>query len=207
MHSSLTARSTRCCFALKSTHSNDHLDFLQQTQLEILFYVLTAHKRTRFCRVPCLHTAARSISLRLGSKSPSFLPWRGFCSKNSSHGYRPDRGRPQQEDGQDRSQERQCVSQAPGEGKYRPLVVKASSEAAISAEPALCPPHLCWSLTILCVLQLYRFLVRRTDSNFNKVVLKRLFMSKINRPPLSLSKLAQFMAGKVICVGIQTSFQ
>lgn len=46
-------------------------------------------------------------------------------------------------------------------------------------------------------MQLYRFLVRRTESDFNKVVLKRLFMSKINRPPLSLSKLAKFMAGKV----------
>jgi large subunit ribosomal protein L18e len=39
-------------------------------------------------------------------------------------------------------------------------------------------------------------LVRRTDSNFNKVILKRLFMSKINRAPLSLSKLATFMEGK-----------
>jgi large subunit ribosomal protein L18e len=29
----------------------------------------------------------------------------------------------------------------------------------------------------------------RTDSNFNKVVLRRLFMSRINRPPLSLSRL------------------
>jgi large subunit ribosomal protein L18e len=46
-------------------------------------------------------------------------------------------------------------------------------------------------------MQLYRFLVRRTDSNFNQVVLKRLFMSKINRPPLSLSRLARYMAGKV----------
>lgn len=45
-------------------------------------------------------------------------------------------------------------------------------------------------------LQLYRFLVRRTESDFNRVVLKRLFMSKTNRPPLSLSKLAKFMEGK-----------
>lgn len=45
--------------------------------------------------------------------------------------------------------------------------------------------------------QLYAFLVRRTESKFNKVVLKRLFMSRTNRPPLSLSKLAKFMAGKV----------
>jgi large subunit ribosomal protein L18e len=45
-------------------------------------------------------------------------------------------------------------------------------------------------------LQLYRFLERRTESNFNKVVLKRLFMSRINQPPLSLSKLIQFMEGK-----------
>ena len=38
------------------------------------------------------------------------------------------------------------------------------------------------------LVKLYRFLARRTDSDFNKTVLKRLFMSKINRPPLSLSK-------------------
>ena len=30
----------------------------------------------------------------------------------------------------------------------------------------------------------------RTDSNFNKVVLRRLFMSRMNRPPLSLSRLS-----------------
>ena len=46
-------------------------------------------------------------------------------------------------------------------------------------------------------VQLYRFLARRTDATFNTVVLKRLYMSKINRPPLSLSKLADFMKGKV----------
>ena len=50
--------------------------------------------------------------------------------------------------------------------------------------------------------QLYSFLVRRTESKFNKVVLKRLFMSRINRPPLSLSKLAKFMAGKVRTVAL-----
>merc|ERR1712227_749972 len=46
------------------------------------------------------------------------------------------------------------------------------------------------------LVKLYKFLVRRTDSKFNKVVLKRLFMSKTNKPPLSLSKLAKFMEGK-----------
>ncbi|KAI8465418.1 MAG: component of cytosolic 80S ribosome and 60S large subunit [Monoraphidium minutum] len=46
------------------------------------------------------------------------------------------------------------------------------------------------------LVKLYRFLERRTESNFNAVVLKRLFMSKTNRPPLSLSKLAKFMGGK-----------
>jgi large subunit ribosomal protein L18e len=52
-------------------------------------------------------------------------------------------------------------------------------------------------------VKLYRFLARRTDSKFNQTVLKRLFMSKTNRPPLSLSKLAKFMKGKegkVACV-------
>ena len=51
---------------------------------------------------------------------------------------------------------------------------------------------------LVCDVQLYAFLVRRTESEFNKVVLKRLFMSRTNRPPLSLSKLAKFMAGKVM---------
>merc|ERR1712029_849921 len=39
------------------------------------------------------------------------------------------------------------------------------------------------------LVKLYRFLSRRTDASFNKVVLRRLFMSKINRPPVSLSRI------------------
>merc|ERR1711907_228409 len=46
---------------------------------------------------------------------------------------------------------------------------------------------------IRLLVKLYRFLARRTESRFNAVILKRLFMSKMNRPPLSLSKLAKFM--------------
>jgi large subunit ribosomal protein L18e len=46
------------------------------------------------------------------------------------------------------------------------------------------------------LVKLYRFLERRTDAKFNKVVLKRLFMSKIHNAPLSLSKLVEFMGGK-----------
>lgn len=39
------------------------------------------------------------------------------------------------------------------------------------------------------LVKVYRFLARRTDSAFNKVILRRLFMSKINRPPVSLSRI------------------
>jgi len=46
------------------------------------------------------------------------------------------------------------------------------------------------------LVKLYRFLARRTDSAFVKVVLKRLFMSRTNRPPLSLSALSRFMREK-----------
>ncbi|CAN6210287.1 unnamed protein product [Urochloa humidicola] len=46
------------------------------------------------------------------------------------------------------------------------------------------------------LVKLYRFLVRRTKSSFNAVILKRLFMSKTNRPPISLRRLAKFMEGK-----------
>ncbi|KAL5604296.1 hypothetical protein BROUX41_002269 [Berkeleyomyces rouxiae] len=38
------------------------------------------------------------------------------------------------------------------------------------------------------LVKLYRFLARRTDSAFNKVILRRLFMSRTNRPPVSLSR-------------------
>ena len=44
----------------------------------------------------------------------------------------------------------------------------------------------------------------RTESNFNKVVLRRLFMSRINRPPVSLSRIASNVTeshqGKTIVV-------
>uniref|UniRef100_A0A2K5S9U3 Large ribosomal subunit protein uL15/eL18 domain-containing protein n=1 Tax=Cebus imitator TaxID=2715852 RepID=A0A2K5S9U3_CEBIM len=43
------------------------------------------------------------------------------------------------------------------------------------------------------VVKLDRFLARRTNSTFNQVVLKRLFMSCTNRPPLSLSRMIQKM--------------
>ncbi|KAM0951144.1 putative ribosomal protein L18e [Dioscorea sansibarensis] len=46
------------------------------------------------------------------------------------------------------------------------------------------------------LVKLYRFLVRRTGSKFNAVILKRLFMSKTNRPPISLRRLIKFTAGK-----------
>nr|ABW23172.1 ribosomal protein rpl18 [Arenicola marina] len=43
------------------------------------------------------------------------------------------------------------------------------------------------------LVKLYRFLARRTNAKFNKIVLKRLFMSNTNRPPLSLSRLVRHM--------------
>jgi len=49
-------------------------------------------------------------------------------------------------------------------------------------------------IRLLC--KLYKFLSRRTDSKFNKVIFKRLNMTKKNKPPLSISKLAKLMEGK-----------
>jgi len=43
------------------------------------------------------------------------------------------------------------------------------------------------------LVKLYRFLARRTNSKFNRIIMKRLFMSRINRPPLSVSRLARNM--------------
>ncbi|PYI17768.1 solute carrier family 25 member 42 [Aspergillus violaceofuscus CBS 115571] len=54
------------------------------------------------------------------------------------------------------------------------------------------------------LVKLYRFLARRTESNFNKVVLRRLFMSRINRPPVSVSRIVSNVTdshkGKTIVV-------
>jgi len=44
---------------------------------------------------------------------------------------------------------------------------------------------------LLLLVKLFRFLARRTDAPFNKVILKRLFQSRINRPPVSLSKIVK----------------
>lgn len=38
--------------------------------------------------------------------------------------------------------------------------------------------------------------IGRTDSNFNKVILRRLFMSRINRPPMSVSRIVSVAANK-----------
>ncbi|ODV96277.1 hypothetical protein PACTADRAFT_67623 [Pachysolen tannophilus NRRL Y-2460] len=41
------------------------------------------------------------------------------------------------------------------------------------------------------LVKLYAFLARRTGAPFNKVILKSLFLSKINRPPVSVSRIAK----------------
>ncbi|KAH0514513.1 60S ribosomal protein L18 [Microtus ochrogaster] len=46
---------------------------------------------------------------------------------------------------------------------------------------------------LLLLVKLYKFPARRTNSTFNQVVLKRLFMSHTNQPPLSLSRMIRKM--------------
>ncbi|KAG8010019.1 60S ribosomal protein L18 [Nibea albiflora] len=43
------------------------------------------------------------------------------------------------------------------------------------------------------LVKLYRFLARRSNAPFNKVVLRRLFMSRTNRPPIAVSRLIRKM--------------
>jgi len=49
---------------------------------------------------------------------------------------------------------------------------------------------------IRLLVKLYRFLARRTNAQFNKIVLARLFMSRVNRAPLSISAISRHMKGK-----------
>lgn len=52
------------------------------------------------------------------------------------------------------------------------------------------------------LVKLYRFLARRTDSKFNKVILHRLYMSRANRPPLSITRIGKLMEGKDGKIGV-----
>jgi len=57
---------------------------------------------------------------------------------------------------------------------------------------------------VYILFQLYRFLARRTNSKFNRVILKRFFMSKIHRPPISLARIVRFMKkpGRENCIAV-----
>ncbi len=44
---------------------------------------------------------------------------------------------------------------------------------------------------IALLIKLYRYLARRTGANFNKIILKRLFLARRHRPPLSISRIAR----------------
>merc|ERR1712168_232682 len=62
------------------------------------------------------------------------------------------------------------------------------------------------------LVKLYRFLARRTESRFNKIILKRLFMSRKNRPPLSIARIKRNIRKQnnmenkiVVCVGNVTN--
>jgi len=46
------------------------------------------------------------------------------------------------------------------------------------------------------LVKLYSFIARRAESKFAAVIAKRLCMSKINNPPISLSRLARYMKGQ-----------
>ncbi|GMM45924.1 ribosomal 60S subunit protein L18B [Pichia kluyveri] len=45
--------------------------------------------------------------------------------------------------------------------------------------------------------KLYSFLARRTGASFNKVILRQLFLSKINKPPVSVSRIARALKPEV----------
>eukprot|EP01138_Halocafeteria_seosinensis_P014481 gb/GECG01014784.1/.p1 GENE.gb/GECG01014784.1/~~gb/GECG01014784.1/.p1 ORF type:complete len:219 (+),score=17.13 gb/GECG01014784.1/:1-657(+) len=62
------------------------------------------------------------------------------------------------------------------------------------------------NIYIKLLVKLYRFLARRTNANFNKVVLRRLMLSRTNKPPMGLARVARYMKGKEdkICVIVGT---
>lgn len=59
--------------------------------------------------------------------------------------------------------------------------------------------------------KLYKYLARRTEKKFNKIIMKRLFMARQYRPPLSLGRINRHLKKKgnadkiVVCVGAVTN--
>lgn len=45
--------------------------------------------------------------------------------------------------------------------------------------------------------KLYKYLAKRTNSKFDAIVQKRLYMSKNNRAPMSIARITRFMKRKV----------
>ena len=81
-----------------------------------------------------------------------------------------------------------------GSGLQGPVPPPPCQGGLTSVRPPQVQP-LCRLLTLHLTFythpQLYRFLARRTDSKFNKVILRRLYMSKTNRPPISVSRISR----------------
>jgi len=50
------------------------------------------------------------------------------------------------------------------------------------------------NLYLRLLVKLYRFLSRRTDAKANKVILKRLYASRANRPPISIKTISKHAA-------------
>ncbi|XP_072043880.1 large ribosomal subunit protein eL18B-like [Amphiura filiformis] len=50
-----------------------------------------------------------------------------------------------------------------------------------------------YDIYLRLLVKLYRYLARRTNAKFNKVVLRRLFMSRSNRQPMSIARLIRKM--------------
>ena len=72
--------------------------------------------------------------------------------------------------------------------------LKAGGHIRLHKRYKLHSPYIYYHLLV----KLYKFLSRRTKSKFNKSVLKRLLNSRINRSPISLSKLVKFSQRKQI---------
>merc|ERR1712166_106513 len=51
------------------------------------------------------------------------------------------------------------------------------------------------NLYVHLLIRLFRFLTRRTDSDFTRTILRRLIASRVNRPPLSVSRIVKHLKG------------
>lgn len=84
----------------------------------------------------------------------------------------------------------------PGTYSHYFLIYLPHNLLRITITPNSCYLFIKFSSPIFFLLLLFSFIARRADSKFANTILKRVRMSRLNNPPMSINRVARYMKGK-----------